>query len=56
LVDFGARTAEIESALLAEHVVLRPMDGYGLPECLRVTVGDEDGNRRLLAALEGIAP
>jgi histidinol-phosphate aminotransferase len=56
LVDFGARTAEIESALLAAHVVLRPMGGYGLPECLRVTVGDDAGNRRLLAALDGIVP
>jgi histidinol-phosphate aminotransferase len=28
------------------------MGGYGLPGCLRITVGDRDENRRLLAALE----
>ncbi|MGH8031933.1 MAG: histidinol-phosphate transaminase [Luteimonas sp.] len=54
LVEFGARTADIESALRARDVVLRPMGGYGLPECLRISVGDDDEQRRLLAALDAI--
>lgn len=54
LVEFGARTADIEAGLLARGVVLRPMAGYGLPDCLRITVGTEDENRRLLAALDGV--
>jgi histidinol-phosphate aminotransferase len=37
--------------LLAQDVVVRPMAGYGLPQCLRITVGVADENRRLLAAL-----
>ena len=56
LVEFGARTSAIEAALLAQGVVLRPMAGYGLPECLRVTVGNADENRRLLTALDASAP
>ncbi len=58
LVEFGARTAEIEAGLLRQGVVPRPMGGYGLPQCLRISVGDAVGNRRLLAALDalGIAP
>lgn len=52
LVRFGADTVRIEADVAARGVVLRPMGGYGLPECLRITVGDADENRRLLAALD----
>lgn len=52
LVEFGEAAARIEAALLAQGIVLRPMAGYGLPQCLRITVGSADENRRLLAALD----
>jgi histidinol-phosphate aminotransferase len=55
LVEFGARTADIEAALLDAGIVLRPMRGYGLPDCLRITVGNRDENRRLLMALDARA-
>ena len=55
LVEFGASTSHIESALLAQGVVVRPMAGYGLPACLRITVGEAGENRRLLAALDAIS-
>ena len=55
LVEFGANTPAIEAALLAQGVVVRPMAGYGLPDCLRITVGNADENRRLLAALDTVA-
>lgn len=54
LVEFGAHTPSIEAALLVQGVVVRPMAGYGLAECLRITVGDVDENLRLLAALDAI--
>lgn len=54
LVEFGARTPGIEAGLLARGVVLRPMAGYGLPQCLRITVGDASDNRALLQALDDI--
>jgi histidinol-phosphate aminotransferase len=54
LVEFGADTARIEAELIARGVVLRPMGGYGLGDCLRITVGDADENRRLLAALDAV--
>jgi len=31
------------------------MVGYGLPECLRITVGTPDENHRLLQFLDAIA-
>jgi histidinol-phosphate aminotransferase len=54
LVEFGAHTALIEAALIAQGVVLRPMGGYGLPDCLRITVGTPDENLRLCAALDAL--
>lgn len=32
-------------------VIVRPMDGYGLPEYVRITVGTADENRQTIAAL-----
>jgi histidinol-phosphate aminotransferase len=55
LVEFGDGTAAVEAALLEHGVILRPMSGYGLPDCLRVTVGNRGENRRLLAALDDMA-
>jgi histidinol-phosphate aminotransferase len=54
LVEFGERTQAIEAGLLAQGVVVRPMGGYGLPGCLRITVGEAGENRRLLAALDAL--
>lgn len=56
LVDFGDRTQAVEQALLAHRIVLRPMTGYGLPGCLRITVGSEAENLRLFEAMGTIAP
>ncbi len=55
LVEFGAHTPPIESALIARGIVLRPMSGYGLPDCLRITVGTREENDQLLHALDAIA-
>jgi histidinol-phosphate aminotransferase len=42
LVEFGDRdSSRIEARLVGRGVVLRPMGGYGLGECLRITVGTE---------------
>jgi histidinol-phosphate aminotransferase len=52
LVDFGREAAPVEAALVARGVVPRPMAGYGLPTCLRITVGTRVDNARLLLALD----
>jgi histidinol-phosphate aminotransferase len=54
LVDFGRDAAPVEAGLVARGVVPRPMAGYGLPTCLRLTVGLRDENRRLLQALDEV--
>lgn len=55
LVEFGPDAARIEAGLVARGVVLRPLGGYGLGECLRITVGTAGENARLLSALDSIA-
>lgn len=54
LVEFGDRTQAIEQGLLDRVIVLRPMSGYGLPRHLRITIGTDAENRRLLAALDAM--
>jgi histidinol-phosphate aminotransferase len=49
-----ARAARIDAALIETGVILRPMGGYGLGHCLRITVGTADENRRRLAGLDGV--
>ena len=50
LVHVGAAT-RIYEALLGRGVIVRPMEAYGFPEHLRVTVGLPEENRRFLEAL-----
>jgi histidinol-phosphate aminotransferase len=37
--------------LLRHGVIVRPMGGYGLPACLRITVGTPQQNQKLIGAL-----
>jgi len=50
LVEVGnGRT--VYDALLRRGVIVRPMDGYGLPRHVRISVGLPEENRKLIAAL-----
>jgi len=54
LVEFGEQASQVEAGLVSRGVVLRPMGGYGLRECLRITIGTASENERLLAALDEV--
>lgn len=43
--------AGVNTRLLKQGVIVRPIAGYGMPEWLRVTIGTETENRRFLEAL-----
>lgn len=45
----------LERFLFERGVIVRPMDGYGLPRALRISVGSRAENRRLLRALKAFA-
>lgn len=50
LIDVG-NGREVFQALEREKVITRPMDGYGLPRHIRMTIGTREQNERCLQAL-----
>ena len=57
LVDTGshARAAGADEALRAAGIIVRRVDGYGLPTCLRITVGLTHENDAVIEALRQFA-
>ncbi len=55
LIDFstvdGADAGDADDFLGARGCVLRRVAGYGLPQMLRMTIGDEEANEAVIAAL-----
>ena len=55
LIHFPAeagRTAKDADAFLTSHgVIMRAVGAYGLPNALRMTIGDEEANRLVVTAL-----
>ena len=47
--DHGAKAAE--KFLKQNAIIVRMMAGYGLPDCLRITVGTENEMRGVVDAL-----
>ncbi len=53
-VDLGRPAGPINEGLMRAGCIVRPVGNYSLPNHLRVTVGLESENARLLAALERV--
>ena len=51
LVDVPMSSTECYRRLLMEGVIIRPMEGWGFPNSIRVTLHTHEGNDRFLAAL-----
>jgi|SRR5579885_230232 histidinol-phosphate aminotransferase len=47
-----AEAADADRYLLSRGLILRPVGAYGLPHCLRLTVGTEEANHHVAAALK----
>ena len=54
LADFGtpARAEAADAHLRKAGLIVRRVGGYGLPHCLRITIGTAEENTALLAALQ----
>ena len=46
--------ADVADALLQKGIIVRPIAGYGYPNAVRVTIGTEKENERLITALKQI--
>ena len=51
LVDVKSDCKKLYDSLLHKGVIIRPMSAYGYPTYIRITVGTQKENERLLAAL-----
>jgi histidinol-phosphate aminotransferase len=49
--ETGPTAAEADTFLTARGLILRQVSSYGLPHCLRMSVGTEEANRKVVAAL-----
>ena len=50
-VEFGAKAADVYQALLRKGVIVRPIENYGMPDHLRITIGRAGEMDRLIATL-----
>lgn len=53
-VDVGRPGREVFLELLKRGVITRPVDNYGLPRFLRISIGSEAENTRLIEALRDV--
>jgi len=53
-VEFPFDAGYIYESLLKRGIITRPLAGYNFPRALRITVGTEEQNRKLIRALEEI--
>lgn len=51
LIDCGRPAAPVYEALLRQGVIVRPVGNYQLPDHLRITIGTQAQNERMLSAL-----
>ena len=48
MVDFGCPARNIYEELLKRGIIVRPLENYNLPNCLRITIGTQDENERFV--------
>ena len=53
--DVRRSAAAANDYLNSKGIIVRPVGGYGLPDCLRITIGTEDQNRAVIDALSEFA-
>jgi len=54
LIDVGKPSGVVFDALLHKGFITRQVDNYGLPNCLRVTIGNEEQNQGFIEALKEV--
>lgn len=54
LADVGTSGHAVYEGLLRKGVIVRPVAGYGLPRCVRITIGTAVHNEKLIAALSAV--
>jgi histidinol-phosphate aminotransferase len=53
-VDTGGSGLDLFRRLLRRGVIVRPLDSYGFPTCVRISLGAPAEQARLLEALDAV--
>lgn len=53
-LESQARAEDLFESLLREGVIVRPLKSFGLPSCVRITIGTPEENEICVSALERI--
>lgn len=48
MIDVGKDATRLYESMLSEGIIVRSLHGFGLPQCLRVSVGNEEQNSKFL--------
>jgi histidinol-phosphate aminotransferase len=48
----AAQSARTVEDLLTQGVIVRPLRAFGLPQCIRISTGTDEDNRRLVTAMQ----
>lgn len=54
LIELDSDSGPVYDALLRQGVIVRPGAFWGLPACIRVSIGREEDNRRFLSTLDRV--
>ena len=56
MIDFGSaeKVNELNSKLLERGVIVRPLTAFGLPHCIRITVGTPEENKMCIETLKEV--
>lgn len=54
LIDLPGDVKEVNEAMLRRGVIIRPMGGFGLPNAIRITIGNREQNEKMLSALKQV--
>ena len=49
------RAAQVNHDLLTQGIIIRPLDSFGLPHCIRVSTGTDEDNHRCVEAMQKLA-
>ncbi|HVT93981.1 MAG TPA: histidinol-phosphate transaminase [Bryobacteraceae bacterium] len=52
----AAQASKLVEDLLRQGVIVRPLGAFGLPQCVRISIGTDQDNQRAVDALSSVAP
>jgi len=48
----AGQAAHMVEDLLTQGVIVRPLNAFGLPNCIRISTGTDEDNERCIAAMQ----